>query len=493
MANGGRRAWLVMKRLNMVQYDWRCIEVDPVERCFRNKIPMLPGSSEAGKPQAMTMGLLQKSNSMARKPRVTEKELLSFDTVRKTLYFDDIALVNRHELDLRVTIQFHSGQKPYNIEFSFSRERDEFLGVLRQNVSRDVFQAKLMHNDARSGKRRGLDEDNFILMGRGGEAVPEAELATFYRGLCLKLTIQLDRTRTECIRISRLKALTDTDALMMIYDEREQLRQHSTKIFGLPESEKMVLASKCFLSTEEESEQHLRRRLIILTNFLVMDTAIFGPTISSTGSSLLRIDQLFDVSDSEQGGGTENRLETASHSFYLKTVNDVGNSQSWKIAFATASTAHQVRMSLSDMCSRARHLRQMLRDRPFEDNVVKRLIEKVGMIHYLVEGQELVEARSSDSLFLVRSGGVTQRCDKLVYRMLREGSCFGETNFAKGCISSQFSVHASRTSISVCASGIRFAKCSIAAYSSLWRPHTLARGACLRKRKISTQIQITPR
>ena len=31
----------------------------------------------------------------------------------------------------------------------------------------------------------------------------------------------------------------------------------------------------------------------------------------------------------------------------------------------------------------------MLRDRPFEDNVVKRLIEKVGMIHYLVEGQEL--------------------------------------------------------------------------------------------------------
>jgi len=279
--------------------------------------------------------------------------------------------------------------------------------------------------------------------------VPEAELATFYRGLCLKLTIQLDRTRTECIRISRLKALTDTDALMMIYDEREQLRQHSTKIFGLPESEKMVLASKCFLSTEEESEQHLRRRLIILTNFLVMDTAIFGPTISSTGSSLLRIDQLFDVSDSEQGGGTENRLETASHSFYLKTVNDVGNSQSWKIAFATASTAHQVRMSLSDMCSRARHLRQMLRDRPFEDNVVKRLIEKVGMIHYLVEGQELVEARSSDSLFLVRSGGVTQRCDKLVYRMLREGSCFGETNFAKGCISSQFSVHANTDAVVV--------------------------------------------
>jgi hypothetical protein len=88
----------------------------------------------------------------------------------------------------------------------------------------------------------------------------------------------------------------------------------------------------------------------------------------------------------------------------------VCRAQSWKLAFATASTAHQVRESLSDMCSRARHLRQMLRDRPFEDNAVKRLIEKCGTTHYLVEGQELVEARSSDSLFIVRSGGVTQRC-----------------------------------------------------------------------------------
>jgi hypothetical protein len=41
------------------------------------------------------------------------------------------------------------------------------------------------------------------------------------------------------------------------------------------------------------------------------------------------------------------------------------------------------------------------------------------------------------------------RCDKLVYRMLREGSCFGETNFAKGSISSQFSVHANTNAVVV--------------------------------------------
>ena len=33
--------------------------------------------------------------------------------------------------------------------------------------------------------------------------------------------------------------------------------------------------------------------------------------------------------------------------------------------------------------------------------------------------------------------------------MLREGSCFGETNFAKGSISSQFSVHANTNAVVV--------------------------------------------
>jgi hypothetical protein len=61
--------------------------------------------------------------------------------------------------------------------------------------------------------------------------VPEEHLPAFYRGLSLLLTTQLDRTRTECIRVSRLKSLTDTDALMASYDEKERLRLACIKVF----------------------------------------------------------------------------------------------------------------------------------------------------------------------------------------------------------------------------------------------------------------------
>ena len=46
VTNTEPRAWLVMKRLNVVQYDWRCIEVNPGARCFYNKLPTAHGSSE---------------------------------------------------------------------------------------------------------------------------------------------------------------------------------------------------------------------------------------------------------------------------------------------------------------------------------------------------------------------------------------------------------------------------------------------------------------
>jgi hypothetical protein len=60
--------------------------------------------------------------------------------------------------------------------------------------------------------------------------VPKKDLPAFYRGLAFLLTMQLDRTRTECIRVSRLKSLTDADALMASYDEGEQLRLACIKV-----------------------------------------------------------------------------------------------------------------------------------------------------------------------------------------------------------------------------------------------------------------------
>jgi hypothetical protein len=60
--------------------------------------------------------------------------------------------------------------------------------------------------------------------------VPKKHLSAFYQGLAFLLTMQLDRTRTECIRVSRLKSLTDADALMASYDEGEQLRLACIKV-----------------------------------------------------------------------------------------------------------------------------------------------------------------------------------------------------------------------------------------------------------------------
>jgi len=202
--------------------------------------------------------------------------------------------------------------------------------------------------------------------------VATTELPAFYQALAHKLTLQLDRTRTECIRISRLKALSDTDSLMLLYDEREQLRLASIRIFGLPVSEKMVLLCKCFLTNDEmKTGGQQRMRMIIVTNYVVMDTAVFGPSISKTGSTMLRIDQLYEAYDNVP-------LESNSHSFCLKAVLENGEIAEWKIAFSTAATCHRVRASLSDMCTRGVQVRESLCQRPFDDPGIKRIIEKCG-------------------------------------------------------------------------------------------------------------------
>ena len=41
------------------------------------------------------------------------------------------------------------------------------------------------------------------------EGVPLQDLADFWQGVAIKMAHQFDRTRTESIRISNLKALTD--------------------------------------------------------------------------------------------------------------------------------------------------------------------------------------------------------------------------------------------------------------------------------------------
>ena len=63
---------------------------------------------------------------------------------RKRLQFDDVAQVVQYsETNLRVTLKFHSLQKPYQIEFLCTSERNDFIKMLKQYLAHVVFQANL--------------------------------------------------------------------------------------------------------------------------------------------------------------------------------------------------------------------------------------------------------------------------------------------------------------------------------------------------------------
>ena len=63
---------------------------------------------------------------------------------------------------------------------------------------------------------------------------------------------------------------------------------------------------------------HQRMRMLLTTNFLVMDPAIFGPRISKSGALILRMDQLYQVCD--EGLLTQTNHSQKSHFFCLNVV-----------------------------------------------------------------------------------------------------------------------------------------------------------------------------
>jgi len=111
-----------------------------------------------------------------------------------------------------------------------------------------------------------------------------------------------------------------------------------------------------------------------------------------------------------------------------------------RIDFGSASTYHEIRTHLAEMCARSEQLRVKRDEKPILDGSIKSFIDKCAVVHVLKNGQEFHEARSN-SLFVVRKGSVILACDKFVYRVLHADSCFGETNLIKGESSSQFTVY----------------------------------------------------
>jgi CRP-like cAMP-binding protein len=417
-------AWMVKKRLNMLQTSWRCMKVDCKNRVIVNK-----------EIKGLKLIKVRGPDGVTDAPVVPEEQMLDTSGEKKLLPFDDLGqIIQYSETSLQVTLKFISNQRPYQIFFQDVKGRDGFLSLLKRNLDNQVFQARslpLFKYD------NTIELEDIEIAG----LKKTQELSSFYRGLAHKLVLQLDRTQTECIRFGLLKALTDTDALLLECSGSEQLRLEVVRTLNLPESQKIVLTCKCFITTEDMGIVGVRpkqMRLILMDDYLLMDSAIYGPKYSKPGSFLFYIDHFYAVFDD-----TTTNVERRSHSFSIRVLSsEKGWLEVWHITFAIADNCLQVRTQLEDFALRGEQMRKRHSENAYQDSDVHRLIHNCSTTHQLVEGEELVEARSTDSLFIIQEGEATQIGDKLVHRILRKGCSFGETNFVKGTQSSYFSVRA---------------------------------------------------
>jgi hypothetical protein len=136
-----RRAWMVVKQLNVLQTGWRICEVDSRRREIVNKKVPEPRMRE---PLANTLnetanveGKVDQPSQLKVIPKrlLTEQQMLE-EPGHKRLRFDDLSHILLDPGNSKVTVNFHdsSNQKPYEMGFLNSDERDDFLSVLKRNV-----------------------------------------------------------------------------------------------------------------------------------------------------------------------------------------------------------------------------------------------------------------------------------------------------------------------------------------------------------------------
>jgi len=129
-----------------------------------------------------------------------------------------LQVISNSHPNLKVVLKFHEGQRPYQIEFLNATELDEFVRYMSKFIPASRFIARkvptvaIVSNIAKSR--------DFELAG-----VSCTSLSDVWQGVALQMAHQFDRTRTECVRVSNLKAISETESLMVMYDEGGQLRQ----------------------------------------------------------------------------------------------------------------------------------------------------------------------------------------------------------------------------------------------------------------------------
>ena len=181
------KAWLVLKRLNVLQTWWRIMVFDDKNGCLINK----------------ALKRLDSVTNIGEVPQVSSSEMMNGQAqVRKMLAFKDIRQIVQFSDDSpKVMLKFNSDQRPYHIEFLDILQRNDFIATMRKVMPTESFVLRRLPTVAKSGMRAA----DYNISGVNEQSMPQ-----MFQGICFKLAQQLDRTRTECIRISRLRALSDT-------------------------------------------------------------------------------------------------------------------------------------------------------------------------------------------------------------------------------------------------------------------------------------------
>lgn len=226
--------------------------------------------------------------------------------------------------------------------------------------------------------------------------------------------------------MSECKAFNDRQTVLGNQDETERLRVACIKQFSFPMSEKIKVIIKCSVRSLEYERAH--SRLIILTNFLVLDPEYFGPEISSY-SFLISLRKIRAV----------NPVKTASSCKVLVSVLGQGvdgldieaNVTRFEFEFHTYSEMLVVYNLLSLMCRKAESLREREKFKPFETPSMTTLLENCCKVHHVKAGETIDEASKKSSLFLVRVGEIRLITNGgEVFKVVRGGGCFGEIAFA---------------------------------------------------------------
>ena len=84
----------------------------------------------------------------------------------------------------------------------------------------------------------------------------------------------------------------------------------------------------------------------------------------------------------------------------------VANLIEFRFTFRDSSQTRHMYHALSSMCKKAEEIRGRERIRPFETASMSQLLERCSRVHFLKKNENLPEASTKSSLFLVRTGEI---------------------------------------------------------------------------------------